>query len=183
MVIPSVRVSPFLLYFPFILFKIPGLLCICTQHANKFPERSVYTVLWSVQKVGRLYLRRDGVGVPRRSGLGVCTAHCRLVVRHDGLWSRLPQTLQVPGSCKPEAHGIPRKRYCILHKCSVYCVLHVVLSRNRTSSITMSTNKASSSTDCQEFRGTLRARIFITVNLIRSLCVLEILIHNTKHPC
>jgi len=142
----------------------------------------VYTVLCSVQKAGRLYLRRDGVGVPRRSGLGMCPAHSRLVVRHDGVRSRFSQALQVPGSCEPEAHGIPRKRYCILHQCSVYCVLHVSLLRSRTSSITKSANKASSSRGGQEFRGNLRDWKLITVNLICSICDLEIVVYNTKHP-
>ena len=142
----------------------------------------MYIVLWSVQKAGRLYLRCDGVGVPRRSGLGVRSAHCRLVVRHDWVRSRLPQALQVPGSCEPEAHGIPRKRYWILHKCFVYCVLYVSLLRSRTSSIMKSTDKPSNSTEVQEFRKNLRDRKFITVNLICSICVLEIVIHNTNHP-
>ena len=130
----------------------------------------------------------------------MCAAHCRLVVRHDGVRSRLPQTLQVPGSCEPEAHGIPRKRYCVLyrcfvycvlhrcyvycvlhrcfvycvlHRCFVYCVLHIVLSRSLTSCIIKSTKEASSTAEGQEFRGTLKVRILFFFSFLYRAIVLD----------
>lgn len=71
-------------------------------------------VLVFVQQAGRVHLRRDGAGVPGGTGLGLRAPDCRLLVRHDGIWRRLPQTLQVPRPCKQAAYGISRKRYALL---------------------------------------------------------------------